>query len=214
MSINQKTKQLIHHSEEAQYVVEVGYEHEGEEDAHADELRAYHEFVAWLTTENHLVKQEHDVSAIEGGDGQDVHKGEDDGEERCHHPEHLPVPYGWEHGADGTEAAELFRAFGGEDVFEVADISAEHIEGVAYACWDAGEEVVFLVRGCGVSRYRCHADAEVYLVVEDDAGGVNLARCLLLIYYGGGEDFQGVLTCGAVAEDVCHASCLVGEGVP
>ena len=36
------------------------------------------------------------MAAVQGGDGQDVHEGEDDGEEGRHLPEHVPVPHGWE----------------------------------------------------------------------------------------------------------------------
>ena len=46
------------------------------------------------------------MATVEGGDGQDVHEGEDDRQEGRHLPEHVPVPHRGEQAADGSETAQ------------------------------------------------------------------------------------------------------------
>ena len=47
------------------------------------------------------------MSAVQCGDGQNIHKGKDDGEECRHVPELVPVPRGGENTADGSETSEV-----------------------------------------------------------------------------------------------------------
>ena len=82
----------LHDSYPPQHIVEVGEYHEEEEDGHPDILRTEEELVARFAACDNLVKQEQDMSAVKGWDREDIHEGEDDGEEGCHLPEQHPVP--------------------------------------------------------------------------------------------------------------------------
>ena len=82
----------LHDSYPPQHIVEVGEYHEEEEDGHPDILRTEEELVARFAACDNLVKQEQDMSAVKGWDREDIHEGEDEGEEGCHLPEQHPVP--------------------------------------------------------------------------------------------------------------------------
>ena len=70
--------------EKSEDVVEVGIDHQGEEDDHTYNLYAFHELVARLATGNHLEQEEHEVTTIECGDREDVHESKHDGDESGH----------------------------------------------------------------------------------------------------------------------------------
>ena len=86
----------LHIPQRSQDVVEVRHHHEQDKYAEAYVFGTNHEFLRGFATGNHLIEQEQHMAAVQGGDGQDVHEGEDDGEEGRHLPEHVPVPHGWE----------------------------------------------------------------------------------------------------------------------
>ena len=82
------------------------------------------------------------MTAVKCGDGQDVHEGEDDAQEGGHLPELIPVPRAGEEASDGSEAAQRLGAVGGEDIFHVADIAAQHVNAIADAGGETLEESV------------------------------------------------------------------------
>ena len=83
------------------------------------------------------------MATVEGRNGEDIHEGEDDGEEGGHLPEHIPVPHGREEAADGSETTERLGTLGGEDVLHVVNIRGENMPAVLDAGGDALEEAVF-----------------------------------------------------------------------
>ena len=92
------------------------------------------------------------MSTVEGRNGQDVHEGQDDAEERCHLPEHVPVPHGWEQTADGSETSQRLGTFRSEHVFHVVNIRCQHVPTVLDAGRNTLKEAVFygggLVKAC------------------------------------------------------------------
>ncbi len=66
------------------------------------------------------------MSAIQCGDGQDVHYSEDDGQKGCHRPEVHPVPAGGEDPTNGNETSQAFPGadLGPEQQAEVAEVVA------------------------------------------------------------------------------------------
>ena len=93
------------------------------------------------------------MAAVESGDGEDVHEGEDDAEEGSHQPEGMPVPCGREDAADGAEAAEALGALARKYILEVGNVAAQGVPSVADASWDGSPEAVVvsppLVGQCG-----------------------------------------------------------------
>ena len=87
------------------------------------------------------------MSSVESRDRQDVHEGEDDTEEGCHLPEHIPVPHGWEQAADRSKATQRFRSFGSEHIFHVIHIGGEYMPAILNAGREALEETVFFRDG-------------------------------------------------------------------
>ena len=83
------------------------------------------------------------MATVEGRNGEDIHEGEDDGEEGGHLPEHIPVPHGREEAADGSEATERLGTLSREDVLHVVNIRGENMPAVLDAGGDALEEAVF-----------------------------------------------------------------------
>ena len=81
----------LHVAQPAQYVVQIGHHHEQDDDAKAHIFGTNHELLRRLAARNHFVEQEQHVATIEGRNGQDVHEGQDDGEEGRHFPEHVPL---------------------------------------------------------------------------------------------------------------------------
>lgn len=103
--------------DEPQYIIQVSPDEQGKEQEHAYHLRAFHELVAGLAAGYNLVDEEQHMAAVQSGDGQNVHEGQDDGEEGRHVPELVPVPRGGENTADGSETSELLGSFLGERYF-------------------------------------------------------------------------------------------------
>ena len=68
----------------AEHVVEVGKDQETEEDDHAHDLCSVEELLAGLAACDDLGQEEEHVTTIQGGDGEDVHEGEHDGDEGGH----------------------------------------------------------------------------------------------------------------------------------
>ena len=68
----------LHISQPAQHIVEVGNNHEQEQDADADVFSPDHELLAWHSARYHLVDEEQDVSAIKSRDRKNVHESKDD----------------------------------------------------------------------------------------------------------------------------------------
>ncbi len=67
------------------------------------------------------------MSAVQCGDGQNIHKGKDDGEECRHVPELVRVPRGGENTADGSETSELLGSFLGEEIFHLAYVAFQSL---------------------------------------------------------------------------------------
>ena len=95
-----------------QHIVEIGYNHEQEQDADADIFGTYHEILRRLAARYHLVEQEEHVTTIKCRDGQDVHEGENDAQESCHEPELMPVPHIGEHAAYSSESSKRLGSLG------------------------------------------------------------------------------------------------------
>ena len=112
------------------------------------------------------------MAAVESRNRQDVHERENDGKESRHQPEHVPVPNGREKATDGTKTAERLRTVGREEVFQVADIAAEHVPTIFHACGNALKKTIADLRGLVVAQQARHADAELEFGREDDGGGV------------------------------------------
>ena len=90
--VRTQNRRGLHIAQPAQDVVEVGHDHEQDDDAEADVLGADHELLRRFAARDHLIDEEQDVAAVEGRDGQDVHEGQDDRQEGRHLPETVPVP--------------------------------------------------------------------------------------------------------------------------
>lgn len=67
------------------------------------------------------------MSTVQCRDGQNIHKGKDDGEECRHVPELVPVPRGGENTADGSETSELLGSFLGEKIFHLAYVAFQSL---------------------------------------------------------------------------------------
>ena len=94
--------------EVAEDIVAVGVNKQSEEKDHPGNLRVFEKFFVRFASRHHLVDQEHDMSAVQCGDGKNVHKCQDDAQESRLHPEHLPVPFGREKAAERPEEAPSF----------------------------------------------------------------------------------------------------------
>ena len=217
---------LLLSEEEANDVVEICVYHQTEEDNHAGVLCILHELVAGLATGNHFEEQEHKVTSIEGWDREDVHEGENDGDEGCHHPETIPVPLCREEATYSTEAAERGGTLLREDILEVADIALQRVPTIGNAGRNRGEEPVFLDGGCiGIGN----ADTYLEVLVGGDGDGVehtctviydadvvvdNFALFFLLLQLGeccveGGPGFGG-LTIDAYDVVACEKTYISG----
>lgn len=205
---------LVHDAECPQDVVEIGEEHEEEEYSHAGVFGVYHELVARLAPCDHLIEQEEHVASVEGRDREDVHECEDDREECSHHPEHVPVPCRREHRTDGSETAKLLGTVRGEDVFQVADVTAEHVEGIAYAGRYAGDDIIIYVCHLSILADGGHANTEVSLFVECHRTGDGIAIGLRDKGHGACESLDGVALGLAVAESIEQSTALIGEVTP
>ena len=115
------------------------------------------------------------MATVKGRNGEDIHEGEDDGEEGGHLPEHIPVPHGREEAADGSETTERLGTFGGEDVLHVVDVGREDMPAVLDAGGDALEETVFDGGGLVDVSEGLDGEAELEFGSEDDFRGVCLA---------------------------------------
>ena len=87
------------------------------------------------------------MSAVKCRYGQNVHEGQNDAEESRHQPEHVPVPYGREEAAYGSEAPQRLGAVGREEVLQVAHVAAQHVQAVADASGEALEEAILYACG-------------------------------------------------------------------
>ena len=105
------------------------------------------------------------MSAIECGDGQDVHEGKDDAQEGCHQPESMPVPHGWEEASQCAKTTQALGSLLGEDVFHVAHIARQHIPAILDAGREALEESVTDVS---------HLIVAYNIVVDESHAGVSL----------------------------------------
>ena len=84
------------------------------------------------------------MSTVQGGDGQDIHEGEDDGEEGGHLPEHVPVPHWWEQTANGTETTNRLSTVGSEHIFHIAHITLQYVQTVGNTCGETLKETILL----------------------------------------------------------------------
>ena len=132
----------LHVSEPAQYVVQIGDKHQQHQYDDTNILGTYHERLARFTACHHLIEEEKHVSAVERGDGKDVHKGKYDAQERRHEPERMPVPYRREEASYGTETAERLRSVCREDILHVAHIAGEISPSVLHTGREALKEAV------------------------------------------------------------------------
>ena len=120
------------------------------EEKHKEE-KTYHccffkEFVAWFAACDDLPEEEEHVSAIESGDRQQVHHGEDDREEGCHSPEELPHECIVEDASDGDEAADALIRAGArcEDKLHLFPIVANLLACLLETAWYGFPEGIFL----------------------------------------------------------------------
>ena len=188
-------------NKESEDVVDVGVQHQCYEEDEAYPLGLLHDVLRDFLAGDDFPKQEEHVTAVEAGDGDDVHEGEDDAEEGSHHPEAVPVPYGGEDAADGAESAERLGALLGEDVLEVADVALQRVPAVAYAGGDGGPEAVLLrlplIGGFG------GVDAHLEVAAGGDGDGVGAAGTVVdegevvvhdvAFSFAGGESGKGAL---------------------
>ena len=110
-----------------------GIGHEAEKQNHAYHLRVFDEFVAGLSTGDHLDEGKEGVTAVEGRDGQDIHKRQENAKDAGKHPEAFPVPDGGEDAGNTDDAAERILGLdllGSEEELEVADIVGEGLDGL------------------------------------------------------------------------------------
>ena len=94
------------------------------------------------------------MSAVQCRDGQNIHKGKDDGEECRHVPELVPVPRGGENTADGSETSELLGSFLGEEIFHLAYVAFQSLYPQRYAGRERGKETVFLADIVDYGEYK------------------------------------------------------------
>ena len=120
-------------------VIAEGEYHQQHQEDHTDDLGYFQELVAGLASGDHLVEAEHYVSAIKGGDGQEVHHAQHDGQKGEDVDEPEPVPGGRKDLADGYEAADGLVGLGlrGGQELEVAQIAANCAEGKVESCRDS-----------------------------------------------------------------------------
>ena len=104
------------------------------------------------------------MSAVQCGDGQNIHKGKDDGEECRHVPELVPVPRGGENTADGSETSELLGSFLGEEIFHLAYVAFQSLYPQRYAGRERGKETVFLTDN-GQQLVGCRTCCYAYFIV-------------------------------------------------
>ena len=90
-------------------VVEYGQSHEQQQENHADGLGTFECLFARLAARDDFDEQEEHMTAIECGDGQDVHEGQHERDESCEFPEAVPLPRGREEAAYGAERTYALR---------------------------------------------------------------------------------------------------------
>ena len=127
---------------EAHHVVEDTEGHETEYEVETNGVDALHPFVGEFATGDDFGEGDEDVSAVEHGDGEEVHEGQHEGDEGRELPERCPVPSGGEEATDRTKRTNALCAFETEDIAEVADVATEYVPSVADACGEARKEVV------------------------------------------------------------------------
>ena len=76
----------------------------------------------------------------------------------------MPVPYGWEHATNGSEATERLSAFGREQILKVAHIARQHVAAVAHTCGERGKEAIAYVGGLIIREQRLHGKAKLHLI--------------------------------------------------
>ena len=89
------------------------------------------------------------MAAVEARDGDDVHEGQDEGQQCGEVPESLPVPVVGEEAGHGTEAAEVLRAAGGEEHLQSRHVGHQRLPAVADAGRDGLEQCVVDVAHIG-----------------------------------------------------------------
>ena len=155
------------------------------------------------------------MTTVEGGNGQDVHEGEDDAEEGCHLPEHIPVPVGREQVANGSEATNRLSTLGAEDVFQVVDIGRQYIPSVFDACGETLEEAILDGHRFIETCQRLHHIAQLKVAGEHHISRILLGderRCTL-IDDGDSSCLQTVGQCRCSSHHISPMSQEVGEFV-
>ena len=199
-------------------VVAEGQEHQAEDEDHPNQLGDDEEFLAGLAAGDDLIEGEEDVAAVEARDGQEVHHGEHDGQQREDVEEAEPVPGLGEDLADGDEAAHGFVGAGGRprEERQVVEVAADGGSGLPPAGGNGFEQIV--VPDFDAGHLHQDADAAGAVHAHGDAEGVRAAD-----HRGGdflraplGEQGAGVLDefdALAVVGDDAVAAGEVGAGV-
>ena len=99
-------------------VVDIGINEEEEKQSHAHGVGAFEEFIGHAPASDDFPNEEEYVTAIERGDGQEVHKCQNNGKQCGNVPESVPIPRCWEEAAKCAEAAHTLSAALSEEHFE------------------------------------------------------------------------------------------------
>ena len=83
---------LEHASQPTQQVVTIGQNQERKQYEHADVLRYGEEFFGGLSAGYHLPNGEDNMTTIQTGNGDNIHKGQNNGKQGRNRPEAMPVP--------------------------------------------------------------------------------------------------------------------------
>ena len=86
-----KCKKSLH--QKVHNVIAGGINHQCEQQHKPGYLCVFHEFVARFSSEQHFIKQEHHMTAIQSRNRQHVHKGKNDGDEGSGCLKDLPIPF-------------------------------------------------------------------------------------------------------------------------
>ena len=148
------------------------------------------------------------MAAVECRDGQDVHEGEDDGQEGRHAPEHHPVPSGREKASDGTETSERLGSVGCGHILQVAHVAAQYVDAVLDAGRETLEETVGYLLGLVVGGEAGLGDTDFQVFGEHHPDGVAVGDD------GCRAQFQTVASCLGCRHHVAQYSYLIGELVP
>ena len=139
------------------------------------------------------------MAAIQCWDREQIDKTEDEGQEGCHLPKPVPVPSGWEHGANGQETAEAVTCFdfAPEHLAKGADLAAQKIDPFFKPCRHRLGQGIFLMAVGEIMPHALYSSADDAVIggLYVDEHGVDSVGCAVRSEQGDAYFFVFIIPC-------------------